>query len=68
MFLFLFQVHSVPLTMSCFSGSFLSLPGVRCDKFDSLAGDGTTQPAQQFFLSHCHSDHMVNTILRYVML
>merc|ERR1712106_1136964 len=45
--------------MSCFSGSFLSLPGVRCDRFDGLAGDGSTEVAQQFFLSHCHSDHMV---------
>jgi len=59
--------------MSCFSGTFISLPGVRCDRFDNLNGYGNrnkfdspiigdgvkTAPADQFFLSHCHSDHMV---------
>jgi len=45
--------------MSCFSGSFLSLPGVRCDRFDCLGEDGSNVPAHHLFLSHCHADHMV---------
>jgi len=45
--------------MSCFGGSFLSLPGVRCDRFDCLGEDDSSVPAQHLFLSHCHADHMV---------
>jgi len=45
--------------MSCFSGRFFSLPGLRCDRFDCLDGEGSTVPAHQLFLSHCHTDHMV---------
>merc|ERR1719228_3010697 len=45
--------------MSCFSGRFLSLPGLRCDRFDCLDGEGSTVPAHQLFLTHCHTDHMV---------
>lgn len=44
--------------MSCFSGSFASLPGVRCDRFDRLTGGLGVAGADQFFLSHCHADHM----------
>ena len=44
--------------MSCFGGSFHSLPGVRCDRFDCLEDDSSV-PAQHLFLSHCHADHMV---------
>jgi len=45
--------------MSCFTGSFTSLPGVRCDRFDSIKSEGRVVAADQFFLSHCHTDHMV---------
>jgi len=45
--------------MSCFSGSFASLPGVRCDRFEKFGGEGGMTAADQFFLSHCHTDHMV---------
>ena len=38
--------------MSSFPGTFTSLPGVLCDRFDKVEG------AEQFFLSHCHMDHM----------
>jgi len=45
--------------MSCFTGNFTSLPGVRCDRFDSIKSEGRVVAADQFFLSHCHTDHMV---------
>ena len=45
--------------MSCFSGMFSSLPGVRCDRFDNLSRDGTVAAADILLLSHCHTDHMV---------
>ena len=38
--------------MSSFPGTFPALPGVLCDRFDKVEG------AEQFFLSHCHIDHM----------
>jgi len=44
--------------MSCFSGSFDALPGVRCDRFERFEGGGGLTTAEQFFLSHCHTDHM----------
>ena len=40
--------------MSIFPGTFPSLPGVSCDRFS-----GANLNSDQFFLSHCHSDHMV---------
>lgn len=40
--------------MGPFSGVFASLPGVTCDMFG-----GANASADQFFLSHCHADHMV---------
>jgi len=46
------------VTMSCFMGKFTSLPGVRCDRFDSIQSEGNVAAADQFFLSHCHADHM----------
>ena len=39
--------------MSCFPGFFASLPGVACDRFT-----GCNINSDQFFLSHCHTDHM----------
>ena len=47
--------------MTCFSGCFSSLPGVRCDRFNSLKSEGSLVAADQFFLSHVHCDHMVRT-------
>jgi DNA cross-link repair 1C protein len=47
--------------MSCFSGCFPSLPGVRCDRFDRTTGSADSSIGDigdQFFLSHCHTDHM----------
>ena len=44
----------MPGVMSIFPGTFLSLPGVSCDRFS-----GQNLNSDQFFLSHCHSDHMV---------
>ena len=38
--------------MSSFPGTFPALPGIRCDRFEEVEG------AEQFFLSHCHMDHM----------
>ena len=40
--------------MSQFNGVFTSLPGVSCDRFT-----GVNLNADQFFLSHCHADHMI---------
>ncbi len=40
--------------MSIFPGTFTGLPGVSCDRFS-----GANVNSDQFFLSHCHSDHMV---------
>ena len=40
--------------MSEFSGVFGSLPGVSCDRFT-----GVNLNSDQFFLSHCHTDHMM---------
>jgi DNA cross-link repair 1C protein len=40
--------------MSVFPGTFPNLPGVSCDRFN-----GDNHNSDQFFLSHCHSDHMV---------
>ena len=40
--------------MSEFCGVFLALPGVSCDRFT-----GANLNSDQFFLSHCHADHMV---------
>ena len=59
--------------MSSFPGYFPSLPGIRCDRFTEtrlgpqLEGAGGTVSDQertnwrgeQFFLSHCHEDHMM---------
>ena len=50
-----------PDAMTCFSGCFSSLPGVRCDRFNSLKSEGSLVAADQFFLSHVHCDHMVRT-------
>ena len=41
--------------MSSFPGTFDSLPGVVCDRFDAAA----VAEGQIYFLSHCHEDHMV---------
>ena len=40
--------------MSQFNGVFANLPGVSCDRFT-----GINLNADQFFLSHCHADHML---------
>jgi len=40
--------------MSKFEGVFAHLPGVSCDRFN-----GANLESDQFFLSHCHADHMV---------
>merc|ERR1719232_1680044 len=45
--------------MSCFSGCFTSLPGVRCDRFDSIKSDGNIVAADQFFLSHVDCDNRI---------
>ena len=57
--------------MSSFPGFFPSLPGIRCDRFSETrlgpqvegTGAGSDQErsnerGEQFFLSHCHEDHM----------
>jgi len=41
-----------------FIGSFTSLPGIRCDRFDNLKAKNGSAAGDQFFLSHCHTDHM----------
>ena len=41
--------------MSLFSGIFPLLPGIKCDRFDELEVE---PKVEQFFLSHCHEDHM----------
>ena len=40
--------------MSQFNGVFTNLPGVSCDRFT-----GVNLMADQYFLSHCHTDHMI---------
>lgn len=40
--------------MSTFSGRIAELPSVSVDRFD-----GVNQQSGAFFLSHCHTDHMV---------
>ncbi|XP_040576764.1 protein artemis [Lepeophtheirus salmonis] len=40
--------------MSSFKGLFSNLPGISCDHFR-----GEAEVNDQFFISHCHSDHMV---------
>ena len=42
--------------MSRFSGKFEHLPGVWCDRFET--GGGNVLLGEQYFLSHCHTDHM----------
>lgn len=40
--------------MSTFNGRFRSIPGISADRFDGLNRQSTV-----FFLSHCHTDHMI---------
>lgn len=40
--------------MSTFSGKIQEIPGISVDRFD-----GNNLESEAFFLSHCHSDHMV---------
>lgn len=40
--------------MSTFTGRFRCLPGISADRFD-----GPNRRSSVFFLSHCHTDHMV---------
>ena len=45
--------------MSSFPGFFPSLPGIRCDRFTETTLEEVKERGEQFFLSHCHEDHMV---------
>ena len=47
-------IHIVSLNMSCFGGKTNEYPTVSLDRFDGVNLDSTL-----YFLSHCHSDHMV---------
>lgn len=40
--------------MSTFNGRFRSIPGISADRFD-----GINRQSSVFFLSHCHTDHMI---------
>ena len=48
------HIKYIPFIMSQFNGVFANLPGVSCDRFT-----GINLNADQFFLSHCHADHML---------
>lgn len=41
--------------MSTFNGQFNAVPGISADRFDGAIN----RQSSVFFLSHCHTDHMV---------
>jgi len=44
-----------------FTGQLLHLPGVSCDNFS-----GENRNNDQFFLSHCHTDHMIGLDVNFI--